>query len=80
MNTFRNIRPGDVVTYSTPQGQTGRARAQMFLCFPAHVVCNAGGRYGRPVVVNATNYVSHRAGKSPADALDFVPRRQISRD
>ena len=59
--TFRNIAPGDVVTYRTPQGQTRQGRAQRLLCFASHVVCDRGN--GQPVVVNADNYVSHKSRK-----------------
>lgn len=55
---FRGIGPNDRVTYRTPQGQLLTARAQRGLLFAFHVVCDAGG--GRPVVVDAYNYVSHR--------------------
>lgn len=54
---FRNIRPGDVVVFRTAHGQTRSGRAQLLLCFPTHVVVNAG--HGRPVVVNESNYLRH---------------------
>jgi hypothetical protein len=41
-------------------GHIGQGRAQALLCFDTHVVVNIGGAYGTPVVVNDSNYVSHR--------------------
>jgi hypothetical protein len=58
MTIFRNIRAGDRVAYITPQGQTFTGRAQRLLCFPSHVVVDAGR--GRPVVVDESNYRGHR--------------------
>lgn len=55
--TFMGIRPGEMVTYSTPQGQTRRGRA--VLADSDHVVVNAGGRHGTPQVVNSKNYLGH---------------------
>ena len=54
---FRDIRPRARVRYLTPQGDEREARAQRLLIFSTHVVCDAGG--GRPVVVDAYNYVRH---------------------
>ena len=60
---FKGIRPNARVTYLArlPSGEVlgwrnGRAR----LVFPDHVVIDAGGKYGRPVVVNESNYMQHR--------------------
>lgn len=55
--TFKNIQPGDRVTYRTPQGQTCFGTAQRLLCFPTHVVVDRGR--GQPQVVNERNYVMH---------------------
>jgi hypothetical protein len=60
--SFRDIKPGDRVWYSTPQGVTLCGRAQRLLCFDTHVVVDAGG--GRPKVVNDTNFVQ-RGGPHP---------------
>lgn len=56
---YRGIRPGDTVTYMTPQGQLRRGRAVRMLIFARHVTVDAGG--GRPAVVDDRNYVNHRA-------------------
>lgn len=60
--TFKGIEPRATVRYRTSQGAVLRARACPLLLFPFHVVCDAGG--GRPVVVDAYNYVSHRNPRS----------------
>jgi hypothetical protein len=70
MDTFNGIKGGDIVRYrpsrmSFPDcdPRTWRdVRAQRLLCFPTHVVCDAGN--GRPVVVDADNYVSHRSANA----------------
>ena len=56
---WRGIAPGDLVHYKTPQGNTCSGRVVMSL--PTHVVLNAGGKYGRPKVVDERNYLKHRA-------------------
>ena len=56
--TFKGIQPGDTVRYKTPQGQVFSGRANPLLLFGFHVVVDRGN--GRPIVVNANNYVSHR--------------------
>jgi hypothetical protein len=72
METFKNIRPGDWVTFLNYAGMSlrgpeyRRRRAKAVLCFDTHVTCNAGGRHGIPVVVDARNYISHRAAKRGA--------------
>lgn len=59
---FDNVKPGDTVHYSTPQGQTGKGKVVMNR--GTHLVLNAGGRYGRPQVVTDKNYIKHsRDGK-----------------
>lgn len=62
-SNFKGIRPNARVTYLARTGmgevigwRNGRAR----LVFPDHVVIDAGGKYGRPVVVNDSNYLQHR--------------------
>lgn len=61
MPTFQSIRAGDRVRYTDAHGATRTGTACPLLLFPAHVVVNAGGRHGRPVVVDHRNYVSHVA-------------------
>lgn len=57
--SFMGIRPGDRVTFSTPQHERRTGRAQLLLVFESHVVVNLGGRYGTPQVVDSSNYISH---------------------
>lgn len=57
-NWWRGIAPGDLVTYSTPQGNV--CRGKVVISTATHVVLNAGGRHGTPAVVDERNYVSHR--------------------
>lgn len=61
MDNFKNIEPGDRVTYRTPQGQTRIGRAVRYLCFASHVVIDVGR--GIPVVVDERNYIGHRPAK-----------------
>lgn len=58
-STFEGIKPGDSVAYLTPSGEYRTGRACLFLTFATHVVV-AERRTGRPVVVNRTNYISHK--------------------
>lgn len=53
--TYMNVKAGELVLYRTPQGQIRSGRAKALLLFPTHIVVDAGN--GRPVVVNASNYV-----------------------
>ena len=64
MATLHNIRPGDRVTILTPQGQRVSGRA--VLCYAGHITCNAGGRYGRPIVATADNIVRIQPARSPS--------------
>lgn len=69
MSTFRNIKAGDRVTFWQSQGagqprKLRTAPAQALLIFPYHVVVNLGGKHGRPAVVDATNYESHKGARS----------------
>ena len=59
---FDNVKVGDTVHYSTPQGQTGRGKVVIHK--GTHLVLNAGGKHGRPQVVTDKNYIKHsREGK-----------------
>lgn len=66
MAAFNNLRPGDTVTYMGYAGRGLRgpgykqASGRVVLVFPEHVVLNTGGRYGRPQVVDADNFVAAR--------------------
>ncbi len=60
MGTFKGIRAGDRVTFRLPLGRLAEGRAQAFLIFGSHVVVDAGGAHGRPVVVDERNYVAHK--------------------
>ena len=61
---FSNVKPGDVVHYSTPQGQYGKGK--VVLKYDAHVVVS---RKGQPQVVNDKNYVKHERGGKVIGAL-----------
>jgi hypothetical protein len=59
---FDNVKVGDTVHYSTPQGQSGKGKVVIHK--GTHLVLNAGGKYGRPQVVTDKNYIKHsRDGK-----------------
>jgi len=62
---FSNVKPGDVVHYSTPQGQYGKGK--VVLRYDTHVVVNRGK--GQPQVVNDKNYVKHERGGKVVGAL-----------
>jgi hypothetical protein len=62
---FNNVKPGDTVHYSTPQGQYGRGK--VVLRYDTHVVINRGK--GQPQVVNDNNYVKHERGGKVVGAL-----------
>ena len=62
---FSNVKPGDIVHYSTPQGQYGKGKA--VLPYDTHVVVNRGK--GQPQVVNDKNYVKHERGGKVIGAL-----------
>lgn len=64
---FDNIKPGDTVHYSTPQGQTGKGKVVMNR--GTHLVLNAGGKHGRPQVVTDKNYIKHSRGGKVVGAL-----------
>ncbi len=57
--SFKGIQGNDVVMYSDRVGQVRRGKASPMLIFPSHVVIDAGGKHGRPQVVNESNYVRH---------------------
>jgi hypothetical protein len=61
MSTFKGIRAGDRVVYTDSHGTARSGRAGLLLTFHTHVVLDTGGKYGRPAVVNASNYVGHTA-------------------
>jgi len=61
---FSNVKPGDIVHYSTPQGQYGKGKA--VLTYDTHVVVS---RKGQPQVVNDKNYVKHERGGKVIGAL-----------
>lgn len=66
---FSSVKPGDVVHYTTPQGQYGKGKA--VLTYDTHVVVNRGK--GQPQVVNDKNYVKHvRGGKVIGAVLSKV--------
>jgi hypothetical protein len=59
---FDNVKVGDTVHYSTPQGQSGKGKVVIHK--GTHLVLNAGGKHGRPQVVTDKNYIKHsRDGK-----------------
>ncbi len=59
---FNNVKVGDTVHYSTPQGQSGKGK--VVIHSGTLVVLNPGGKYGRPQVVTDKNYIKHsRDGK-----------------
>jgi hypothetical protein len=64
-NTLHGIRPGDRVRLLVPNG-IGRAgveykevRGVAMIVGPDRVAVNLGGKFGRPGVVTAENYVAH---------------------
>ena len=60
--SFDNVKVGDIVHYSTPQGQSGKGKVVIHK--GTHLVLNAGGKHGRPQVVTDKNYIKHsRDGK-----------------
>lgn len=59
---MQNIKHGDRVTITTPQGQTRTGKAVMR--GPAGWVLNMGGRHGTPAVCTPANYHSHKPGKT----------------
>ncbi len=71
--SFKNIQPGDRVTFVTPQGQERHGVAVPLLIFPDRVVVNTGGRHGSPAVVNERTYVRHtgrRAEPTPSEECE----------
>lgn len=50
---LHSVAPGDLVTISTPQGQTRSGRAVMR--GPHGWVLNAGGKHGTPIVATERN-------------------------
>jgi len=60
ISNFLDLRAGDRVTISTPQGQTVTGRAQLLLCNVAAgiVILNAGGPHGTPRCCTPDNFVS----------------------
>jgi hypothetical protein len=54
--TLYGIKPGDRVHVLTPQGGVRAGRA--VLCYTGHVVLNAGGPHGTPVVADAVNVLA----------------------
>jgi hypothetical protein len=62
--TLLNCRPGDRVTVRRPCGNTTSGRVT--LAYPHHLVLNAGGRHGTPVVATADNIVRVTPTKTPS--------------
>lgn len=62
---FHDVKPGDTVHYSTPQGQSGKGK--VVLRYDTHVVVNRGK--GQPQVVNDKNYIKHERGGKVVGAL-----------
>lgn len=68
MATLNGIRPGDRVRFMVPNGigrngvEHKEARGRAVICGPDRIAVNMGGRYGKPGVVTAANYVAHTAG------------------
>jgi hypothetical protein len=60
---FSKARRGDTVVINVPNGigrngpEFKHARGRVVMAFSTHLVLNGGGRYGRPLVADATNYV-----------------------
>lgn len=63
-NLFDQIRPGDTVTITTPQGQQVRGKAVMR--GPYGWVLNLGGRHGRPGIASPENVVKVTKGRRTA--------------
>jgi hypothetical protein len=63
---FNNVKVGDTVHYSTPQGQYGKGKV-VIKHESGHVVINRGK--GQPQVVNYKNYVMHERGGKVVGAL-----------
>jgi hypothetical protein len=64
---FNNVKVGDTVHYSTPQGQYGKGKVVIKHESGSHVVINRGK--GQPQVVNDKNYVKHERGGKVIGAL-----------
>jgi hypothetical protein len=64
---FNNVKVGDTVHYSTPQGQYGKGKVVIKHESGSHVVINRGK--GQPQVVNDNNYVKHERGGKVIGAL-----------
>lgn len=64
---FNNVKVGDTVHYSTPQGQYGKGKVVIKHESGSHVVINRGK--GQPQVVNDKNYVKHERGGKVVGAL-----------
>lgn len=67
---FKGIRGNDRVSYRDRFGDVKSGKANPLLIFPGHVVINVGGKYGTPVVVNDSNYVSHKSAGAARDKRD----------
>jgi hypothetical protein len=52
-----NLRHGDRVKYVTNSGNVLTARIVMKSSYPGAWVGNAGGKYGRPVLISEQNFV-----------------------
>lgn len=73
MGTLYGIRPGDRVTLLVHGGlrivngravpELAKAAGKAMICAADRIVVNLGGKYGRPGVVTADNYVSHKAAR-----------------
>lgn len=70
MTYFKGINPGDSVQYMArigmdrrgrPEFAPRRGKALKLLCFTDHVVVANRGKL--PIVVDAWNYLGHRAGR-----------------
>jgi hypothetical protein len=61
--SFKDLRPGDWVTFLRPAGRSvrgqdwARATGKVVFAFRDHVTLNCGGRYGTPAVVTEENFL-----------------------
>jgi hypothetical protein len=67
--SFKNLQGGQKVKFWMPNGlklvngkaipeyKATIAKVQPMLTFADHVVVNLGGKYGKPFVVNASNFI-----------------------
>ena len=70
METFKNIRANDRISYRTAQGQIKTGRAQALLIFENHAVLKTGN--GRPIVVNESNFIANQSAQIREYALHVM--------